>query len=264
MMADGHETGSEGARSVRGGVILDHRSLRRIPLSRRLVLTVVLLPVLLNLLTWWGCSLIGTVWASLFSFWIEKLDLIGSVERMQAPGVSGFESALPWVGIACPNMDTTTWWVTLVVTALALLATKFIPEKNVLPLRYFIWFAGLIQVIALVFFAVDPAGFPFTLSDYVRGSTRIALWLLFLIPWMHALVYYVFDFSLVQKISFTLLTLGFIIIAVPFQLMLHAYLIAKASLLLLPLLYFLFGMPLLVFACVALYGWGMSWRPSNP
>jgi hypothetical protein len=42
--------------------------------------------------------------------------------------------------------------------------------------------------------------------------------------------------------------------------MAHAYLLIKFTLLFLPLLYLIFGVMLIILACVAFYGWAMSWK----
>jgi hypothetical protein len=81
-----------------------------------------------------------------------------------------------------------------------------------------------------------------------------------IVPWIHALTYGIFAFSIPRKIALTALTLGFVGVAGPFLVMAHVYLIARLSLLVVPVLFFVFGMPLLVFACIGLYGWAMSWK----
>jgi hypothetical protein len=89
------------------------------------------------------------------------------------------------------------------------------------------------------------------------------LWLMLILPWVHALTYGIFAFSTSRKLALTAVTLVFVGIAGPFLLMVHVYLIATLSLLVLPPLYFVFGMPLLILACIALYGWAMSWQHSD-
>lgn len=244
--------------SVRGGLIAEHRSLRRISFSRHLLI-VTLLPALLSFLAWWWRDAISVSWKMACLFWIEKLELATPGELSRRLASTWFESALVWVDLATKTPDGIRWWVVLAVTAIALLLSGLIPDRA-LPLRYIVRVACFIQVTALGFFAASPNAFPYTLSAYVGSSLQAGLWLLLLIPWVHAFVFYIFDFSLLKKVSLTLLTMGFIIVALPLQLMTHAYLIVNGSLLLLPLLYFLFGTPLLILVCVALYGWGMSWR----
>ena len=86
------------------------------------------------------------------------------------------------------------------------------------------------------------------------------MWFLLVVPWAHALIYYIFDFSLLKKAWLTLLTLLFVVLALPCQIMAHAYLLVCFSLLFLPVLYFVFGALFLVLGCIALYGWAMSWQ----
>jgi hypothetical protein len=141
---------------------------------------------------------------------------------------------------------------------LAFLAAPVIPER-LLPMRYLLRIVVFIQLTALVFFVTVPAAFPYSLPQYIVSSLQTAVWFMLFVPWVHALVYYVFDFSLAQNARLTGLTLLFVASALPFQLMAHGYVLVKGSMLLMPTLYLVFGIWLLIFPCVALYGWAMSW-----
>jgi hypothetical protein len=60
------------------------------------------------------------------------------------------------------------------------------------------------------------------------------------------------------------LIVGHLVVLLPLQAVVHAWIIHRASLLSMPLLFLLFGVLLILFVYVALYGWGMSWRSDGP
>lgn len=235
-----------------------HRSLDHLTLSLPTIAGIMLVPAGFNLAEWMLRDDISRLWASVLRFWLDKLGIDGVVlERLTR--VAWFDFNLPYINVVAPVPDTLTWGMTLIATlAVCLLAFRI--RDLYLPLRYFLLFAVFIQGTALLFFAVAPHGFPYTASRYVDNGLKTCASLLFLLPWGHALVYYIFDFSWPKKIFLTVLTLVFIIIAVPMQLALHVYLMVSCSLLLMPLLSFVFGPTMLVFGCIALYGWAMSWE----
>lgn len=261
---DGHPRAIEqewerwAAQTVRGGRVAEHRSLRRSAVPGHLP-AVVLLPPLFTVGVWLCRDPIARSWAAIFGFWLERLPL---------PGTVASEPTAGWPGLVLPVLDAPVRAPTGPIFAAILIATlavfvgaRFIPDRA-LPLRLFVRFACFIQGTALVFFALAPERFPYTLADQTRNAVRVGFALLLLVPWVHALVFYVFDFTLRAKATLTLITLAFLAVAVPFQVAAQAYLLSQGSLLLLPILYFLFGLPLLILGCIALYGWGMSWRPA--
>ena len=84
--------------------------------------------------------------------------------------------------------------------------------------------------------------------------------MLLLAPFLVSFTFHVFDFLLWQKVAMVVLLLGHLAIMLPMQATIHAWIIQRASLLAMPMLYFVFGVLIDVFVYVALYGWGMSWR----
>lgn len=235
-----------------------HRSLDHLTLSVPALAGVLLVPVAFNVAEWMLRDHISGIWAGVLRFWIDKLGIDGVVIE-QLTRVAWFDFNLPYTNVVAPVPDVLTWFVTLIATlAVCLMALRI--RDLYLPLRYFLLFAVFIEATALLFFAVAPQSFPYTASRYVDNGVKTCASLLFLLPWAHALVYYIFDFSWPKKIFLTLLTLVFVMIAVPMQLALHVYLMVSCSLLMMPLLSFVFGPTMLVFGCIALYGWAMSWK----
>lgn len=239
-----------------------HRSLDHLTLSAPRLAIILLVPVLFNVAEWMLRGALSAGWAAIFEFWIGKLGMGGTVIQKPTP-LASLEITLPhlYVPAIAPNLRT--WWVTVAATIIVALLTLRLPDRF-LPLRYFLQFAIFIQTTAILFFAVAPDSFPYTVSGYVDNGLKTSFAFLFLLPWGHALVYYIFDFSWPSKICLTLFTLAFVVIAVPLQLTLHAYLLFQYSLLLMPLLSFVLGPTWIVFGCIALYGWAMSWDRLNP
>ncbi|MBV9609750.1 MAG: hypothetical protein JO187_09350, partial [Acidobacteria bacterium] len=74
--------------------------------------------------------------------------------------------------------------------------------------------------------------------------------------------YYVFEFSFLQKLALTLMTIVHLALFVPLQYALHVYLLHQ-SILYMSVLYFAFGPFLDVLVFISFYAWGMSWTSSR-
>jgi hypothetical protein len=79
-------------------------------------------------------------------------------------------------------------------------------------------------------------------------------------PFLVAFTFHIFDFLLWQKFAMGALLLGHLAVLLPLQAAVHTWVIYRASLLAMPMMFLIFGVLLDVFVYVALYGWGMSWR----
>jgi hypothetical protein len=253
---------STSQRAVSGRRIAPHRALHRLEFSPSRLVAMIALPLLFDLAIWRGLGAIARGWAAVFAFGIEKLELAGSVGVREVDfGLLALR--LPAVALDSTAPDTARWVGALALGAVAWIAARLFSD-GFSPLRYFLRGAAFVQLTAVVYFLAMPAEFPYGVAQYLDGAFEAAVWTLFVIPWVHALVYYIFDFSILQKAGLTAVTLAFVILVLPLQLLLHAWLLVHGSLVLMPLLFFLFGTWLLMLGCVALYGWAMSWRrPAN-
>lgn len=249
---------SSSQRAVSGRRITTHRALHRLAFSPSRLAVVLALPLLFTLGVWNALAPIVRGWAAVFAFGVEKLGLAGQVGVHQVD-FGWLVIPLPQVALASTPPATLHWVVALVFSAAAWVGARFFSDSFA-PLRYFLRSAAFVQLTAVAYFLVMPAEFPYGIAQYLEGSFQAAIWFLLVIPWAHALIYYIFDFSVARKVALTALTLGFVVVAVPLQLLLHAYLLVHGSLLLMPVLFFLLGTWLLMLMCVALYGWAMSWR----
>ncbi|HLA63837.1 MAG TPA: hypothetical protein VK610_05385 [Rhodothermales bacterium] len=149
--------------------------------------------------------------------------------------------------------------VTGVVVAVLFVASFFFPERHT-PAVYLLRAVLLLQGSAVMFFAVWPGRFPYTLTGYGQGMTGAGLAIATAVPLVLALTYYVHDLGFARKVGLTVAALAHSVVLVPLLYAAHAALVATGSLLFLPALYFLAGIPLHVMTLVALYAGGMSWR----
>lgn len=152
-----------------------------------------------------------------------------------------------------------------IAAGVVFLVTFALPHRFV-PLRYFVRFLLLLLGISAGYFALAPAGaFPYTLPSYTAGLLSMGQVVLVLLPLILAVTFYLFDISWPRKILLTLLLLGHVAVMIPLQALVHAWLIARGSLVYLPPLFLVFGILLHVMVFVAFYGWGMSWpAPRRP
>jgi hypothetical protein len=244
-------------RGHRGGVIAMHRALTRFDLGPLDLITSALL-VLLILFVWiaslpWFCR----VW---------RLALVAGT-RMLALRTNlglGAHQITPYVHFAVPYPrvdsivpDARTWWFTAGIVIALWIATLVFPAKFI-PITYLLRAVLFIQATALVYFLLFPARFPHTPDSYLEGFMSYAIGLISFVPILFGLTYYIFDFGLIRKAALTAMTMGHLSLFLPFQVLLQAIVLRK-SVLFMPLLYIVFGLPLDIAIILAFYSWGMSW-----
>jgi len=246
-------------RGFGGSAIKQHRAILHITLGKRNLVMALLLPLLFNivLLTFLGPVL--DLWHATFAFWQERIAPGSEVARETVDlGRYMLHFSYPVLGADLPSA--TMWWWTLSGCLLIFLLSLLISPNRFLPIAYIVRACVLIQLTALIYFLCWPTQFPYDASGYLANALTMALFLLFLVPWILGLTYYIFSFSLLQNAGLTALILGYFILALPMQYLMHAYALHYLSLLYLPLFYLVFGIFLDVMMFVALYSWGMSWR----
>jgi hypothetical protein len=137
------------------------------------------------------------------------------------------------------------------------LATFFSPG-NWLPIIYLGRTILIVHGSALVYFALLPASFPHTPDSYLLGLITASLSFISIIPLLFALTFYIFDFGLINKAALTALTMMHLVVFVPLTVLLQALILQK-SLLFMPVLYIIFGLPVDILVVIAFYSWGMTW-----
>jgi hypothetical protein len=249
-------------RGWRGGVITPHRAFVRLRLTPRRVVESATI-ALLGTVSWIALlPTVGRFWGHILAFWGARLELKSEVILVPQGWGSHIHFALPCFGLAAGPPSGTAWWITTGVTVLAFIAS-FLLAEEALPWAYLIRAFCLLQATALVYFALASARFPHDLPGYTVSMLVFSCILIGLVPVLYAFTFYLLNFSLVQKLLLTLATVAHLVLFVPQQYMLHIYLV-HASVLFMPVLYFVFGPFLDILAFVGFYSWGMSWKAPEP
>jgi len=249
LLARVRETGAQGGR------IDPHRSIATMELGLVDVLIAIALAGAFVAVYVNSLRLVGEWWTRAFTWLAGPLGLHGAIGQRET-----MLASVPFFTAPVGPPGILGWSVGLLLTILAGLAS--IPMRGRwLPLGYALRFAVAIQATALLFFAAVPAHFPYGLAEYTGGMMAIGSTIIGLVPVLYGLTLYLMDIGWTRKALLTVLTMGHLLVLVPLQYALQAALIAHASLLVLPLCFIMFGMLPEVMVIVALFGWGMSWRP---
>jgi hypothetical protein len=244
-------------RGWRGGIITPHRAFARLHL--RASDFVVCLVSVLGITGAWLLALpfVGEFWFHIFRFWHRVLALEGSVAR--APQQWGpLHFSVPTVLVSAGPPDSLSWWITAAVTIVAFWISFGIPEEH-LPWAYLLRFLVIVQGTALAYFVFAAARFPHDLPSYTVGMLYFGTIFITLLPLILGFSYFLFDFRYIQKLGLTVGTMAYVALLLPFQYMLHVWIIHN-SILFMPVLYFVFGPFLDVLVFISLYSWGMSWK----
>ncbi len=244
-------------RGHRGGVISMHRALTRFVLEPSDLVLSILLVLLVSLL-WlaflpWVCRL----WLYVLQAGTKFAGLNGDVGVREHHFTRFLQFAIPYPRIKDVGPDAWTWWLTAATVLILFLATLRFPQK-LIPLAYFLRGVLFVQTSALVYFALAPGRFPHTPDSYLEGLANYGLALISFVPIVFGLTYYIFNFGLIRKSLLTAMTMLHLCLFFPLQVLLQAIVLQK-TVLFMPVLYIVFGMPLDVMIVVAFYSWGMSW-----
>lgn len=243
-------------RGWRGGIITPHRAFARLHFDFKGLVITSACVFAITAMWFLSLPLVGELWFRIFRFWHRALGLESSVAR--APQHWGpLHFSIPTVLIAAGPPGAVTWWATAGLCFLLLWVTFGISEEH-LPWVYLLRFLVIVQGTALAYFAFEAAKFPHDLPSYVVGMLHFGTIFISLLPLILGFSFFLFDFQLLQKIGLTLGIMGYLVLFLPFQYMLHVWIIHE-SVLFMPALYFIFGPFLDVLIFVSLYSWGMSW-----
>jgi len=242
------------------GTIIDpHRSIATVRLTRGDVLLAAALAVAASAALVMNLGTIGNLWTWIYLRLAAPLGFTGGVGQrtFETPLVA--DVTVPYFNMSAPLPSESVWWVALVITALVLLVSLVLPPSW-LPFAYLLRLVVLVQCTALAFFRLAPSRFPYNLSQYMSAMLAAGMAVMLVIPVLLALTFYVVDVGVLRKIVLTVAMLGHLLLFVPLQYAVHAWLVVHGTLLLLPVLFMLFGLLPEVMVLIALYGWGMSWR----
>jgi YaiO family outer membrane protein len=202
---------------------------------------------------------VARAWAVLLETWRGLLDIPGMVRLVRYDFYGLLEFDVPFMSFASGLPSSAQWWWGLLLT-LALSFGSYAVPPVVLPLRYVLRLLAFFQAGAQIFFALWPRAFPYDGAGYVHGMLIAQLMLIALVPVVLGFTYYVLDFGVGRKALLTVLTMLHMLVLVPLQYAVHAYVVHHLSLLAMPLVFFVFGLTVNVLVFVSFYSWGVSWH----
>ena len=142
------------------------------------------------------------LWTRIFRFGIRFLPLSAEVGMSEHHWTSFLSFDIPYLRMEPVLPSAQVWWLSCAVTTLIFVATFFI-SKRLIPVIYLLRAVLLVQVIALLYFALIPARFPHTPDSYLAGFVTSGIGLISLVPLIFGLTYYIFDFGLLRKALLT-------------------------------------------------------------
>jgi hypothetical protein len=244
------------SRGHRGGVISMHRALAHFRLGPMNLVTAVCLCLFFTSIWVVFLHKVCRFWNSLLAWAVSQLPLHARLGTAQYRlGLLRFQ--IPYLQVQPVLPGPLLWSVTGIFSAL-LLGASFLFPKRIMPVTYLLRAAVLLQASALLYFAVWPLRFPHTPDSYMEGLISAGAGLISVVPLLFGFTYYIFDFGLWKKALLTALTMAHLALFLPFQVLLQALLLQK-SVLFMPLLYIVFGIPIDVLMIIAFYSWGMTW-----
>ncbi len=238
-----------------------HRAITPLKVTPWLMAQAIVLPVLLCGLLFWAKPLLLDFWRNCILFWSGGLD-VPFFRSTQLNEAGQYALVLSGAGSAAPLPTPTIMLVTAVVTVLAFLLSLGMKYES-FPLKYPLRIVCTIQAVALVYFWLTPAVFPYTIARHSEELLTIGYVVILTTPVMLAMGYYILNQSLLAKLGYTLLILGFLVIMVPHQVLVQALIMQHLSVLFMPVLYICFGAVFDALVFVALYSWAASNAPPD-
>lgn len=234
-----------------------HRALARLVLGPLDLITAVLLVLLFSFV--WCISLpwLCRVWRYALVFGMRTLALRSSLGLSEHHITSYILFSVPYPRMEGVVPSAATWWWSAAIVV-ALFAFSFLFSEKFTPATYLLRAVLFVQTSALVYFLWAPARFPHAPDSYMQGLMGYGIALISFVPILFGLTYFIFDFGIARKALLTAITMIHLSIFLPLQILLQALVLEK-SVLFMPLLYIVFGLPLDVMIIIAFYSWGMSW-----
>ena len=247
------------ARGHRGGLILPHRSIRRLHLPIRHLASGLLSTVAFTGALVWLQPWIAAWWGQQLVWWMHALPLPGQFSPAQKGPGDLFGLVVPMIDVQLRSTHPAEPAAHALAAISVWVLSGWLPDCA-RPAAFLLRLGALIHGAAVVYFQLWPASFPHSLMSHIGGGLRQFWALMVLTPWLHLCTFYLFPFALWQRLALTALTLVFLGLLAPLQYASHAALLYQLGLIMMPLLHLLFGVMLPILGFVALYGWGMSWR----
>jgi hypothetical protein len=243
-------------RGHRGGVIAMHRAFHSYRLGTMNMLVAFFL--FLFFMAIWALLLpsLCRFWADILAWGVRSLPLHAQL-AISTQFVGRLRLEIPLLRMD-PVLPGFAMWSGTCAVTLILLGATFVFDKGLIPIAYFLRLVLGVQCTSLVYFLLWPSRFPHSPDSYMETLLDSGIGIITAIPLLFGLTYYIFDFGLLRKALLTALTMAYLSAFLPLQLLLQAMVLQK-SVLFMPPLYIIFGMPLDVLIIISFYSWGMSW-----
>ncbi len=244
-------------RGHRGGVILMHRALAHFRLGPMNLVTAIFLFIFF--LSVWLLFLpeVCHFWNRVLVVGVRVLPLRAELGVAKHHLTRFISFDIPYLRMEPVLPSPLAWWLTCAVTSL-LFAGSFLLSGKLIPVMYLLRGMLLVPTTALLYFVFLPARFPHTPDSYMEGLVTAGIGLISTVPLLFGLTYYIFDFGLLKKVFLTAITMTHLTLFLPLQVLLQALALQK-TVLFMPVLYIIFGMPVNILIIVAFYSWGMTW-----
>lgn len=238
-----------------------HRALTPLKVTPYLVAQAIILPMVMCGLLLWGKPLLLDFWRACISFWSNGLDLMLSTStRLNEAGQYTVRLTAGADNASLPSA--TNLLITSLVTLIAFLFSMRMNNAK-LPLKYPIRIICFVQALALLYFWLTPATFPYSISQHSEELLTVGFVLMMATPVMLAVGYYILNQQLALKIFHTVLILAFFAILIPHQVLMQALIMQHLSVLFMPVLYLCFGAVFDALVFIALYSWIVSDAPPD-
>jgi hypothetical protein len=243
-------------RGHRGGMITMHRALEHFHLGPMNLLVAIAL--FLSFTVLWLAALpeVCRIWQGFFAAGLRYLPLDAKLDTIHHQ-VGFLKFAMPSLLIR-PILPGFGMWAGATLATVVLFAATFLLPTTMVPIIYLSRAILIIQGTACAYFAIWPSQFPHTPDSYIQGLMLFSIAMITIVPLLFTMTYYIFDFGILRKALLTSLTMVYLALFVPLQVLFQAILLQK-TVMFMPLLYIIFGMPADVMIIVAFYSWGMTW-----
>ena len=245
------------ARGHRGGVIPMHRALTHFRLGPMNLVIAISLFVFFTAIWLALLPKVCQFWNRVLALGISLLPLRANLGLAQHHLTPFLRFDIPFLRMEIMLPSSQTWWLTCAATAALFAATFFLPSKMI-PVIYLLRGILLVPATSLLYFAFLPARFPHTPDSYMEGLVTAGIALISTVPLLFGLTYYIFDFGLMKKAFLTAITMIHLALFLPLQVLVQALFLQK-TVLFMPVLYIIFGMPINILIIIAFYSWGMTW-----
>lgn len=227
-------------------------------LTPSLVVSTIAIPFLIAVFVLLGLRPLGDLWVEALRLLQGALGLPGEVAAHGVPLGRIFSFSIPYLTTPATLPTIREFVIVGSICALAMIVSWLLPPRF-LPLAYYLRFGTLVQLTAFLYFAIRPDVFPYALPEYSQSLFEIGSAVLVFVPVVYGFTLFPFDIAIWRKVALTLGTVVHLAVLILLQVAVHAYAIYHLSVLVMPALFFLWGVLLHVFVFVSMYGWGMSW-----